>query len=179
MCVQIKPIPAAKTLALINNFIANTTVFFNNFTEVIEDKISTLSNKITDVEILLAVLEAKLNSIPGLDHIEAAKPPPAAASAPAATQAAPTSSSSTTASAPTPSTPAPAPAPTTDNSSSSSSTEAAAAAPEEPPKAPSLADDPDYAPFFRLLKVGVPLFVVQAKASAAGLDPSAFENFTP
>eukprot|EP01033_Poteriospumella_lacustris_P013558 gene13558-9707_t len=179
---KIKPVPAAKTLALINNFIANTTVFFNNFTEVIEDKISTLSNKITDVEILLAVLEAKLNSIPGLDHIEAAKPPPAATSTPAAPQAAPSSSSSSTASAPTPSTPAPAPAqapaPTTDNSSSSS-TETAAAAPEEPPKAPSLADDPDYAPFFRLLKVGVPLFVVQAKASAAGLDPSAFENFNP
>lgn len=120
----------------------------------------------------MAVLEAKLNSVPGLDHIEAAKPPPAPASstpaaAPAATAtAAPTSQSTESAAATTTNAP-------TDN------TAAAAAPVEEAPKAPSLADDPDYAPFFRLLKVGVPIFVVQAKASAAGLDPSAFENFTP
>lgn len=176
-----------KTLVLINNFIASTSVFFNNFTEVIEDKISKLSNKITDVEILLAVLEAKLNSIPGLDHIEAAKAP-----APATSNASSSNpSSSNTSAHSTAASPAPASAPVNANTpqSTESTTAAAAAQPsneasapaaeEEAPKPPSLADDPDYGPFFRLLKVGVPLFVVQAKAAAAGLDPSAFENFTP
>lgn len=173
---QIKPIPVSKTLTLVNNFVANTTVFFNNFTEIIEKKISKVSNKITEVEILLAVLEAKLNSVPGLENIDAK----AAATAP---QAVPKPTEPPVSSA-TPAPPAPvhlavsSSPPPPDTASGGKS--GGVPEPEvEEVKAPSLADDPDYAQFIRLLKVGVPMFVVQAKATAAGLDPSKLEPFAP
>ena len=35
---------------------------------------------------------------------------------------------------------------------------------------------PDYQPFFKMLKVGVPMPVVQMKCSAAGLDGNLIEN---
>lgn len=169
-------------MILVNNFVANTTVFFNNFTEIIEKKISKVSNKITEVEILLAVLEAKLNSVPGLESIDtkAAATAPQAAPKPAeppigsATSAPPAPAPPAASSAP--------PPPPSDSGKSGAAPEPAAVAPEpevEEVKAPSLADDPDYAQFIRLLKVGVPLFVVQAKAAAAGLDPSKLEPFAP
>ena len=89
-------VPIASTLLLINNFIANSTVFLNryiyilyilnyilfllliyiyifiiiySFAESCEKRICTVSNNITKLEILLAVLEAKLNSIPGINLI--------------------------------------------------------------------------------------------------------------
>ena len=37
-------------------------------------------------------------------------------------------------------------------------------------------EHPDYLPFFKMLKVGVPMPVVQMKCSAAGLDGSLLEN---
>jgi len=37
-------------------------------------------------------------------------------------------------------------------------------------------DHPAYAPFFKMLKVGVPLPVVSGKMSAAGLDPSLLDT---
>ena len=37
-------------------------------------------------------------------------------------------------------------------------------------------EHPDYQPFFKMLKVGVPMPVVQMKCSAAGLDGNLIEN---
>ena len=37
-------------------------------------------------------------------------------------------------------------------------------------------DHPGYEPFFKMLRVGVPMAVVQMKCSAAGLDGSLIEN---
>lgn len=161
-----------------NNFIANTTVFFNTFAENIEEKISKVSNKITEVEILLAVLEAKLNSVPGLDNIEPAQPPPQASSTTEPSSFSGTNSNSQNNTANSSSTAA---APSSGTSAAAASAPAEKGPEEEPPAAvpaaPSLADDPDYGPFCRLLKVGVPMFVVQAKAAAAGLDASRFDSF--
>lgn len=64
---RIKPVTLQKTLLLINNFVVNTSIFLNSFSESCEKKISAVSSKVTELEILLAVLEAKLNSIPGLE----------------------------------------------------------------------------------------------------------------
>ena len=41
-----------------------------------------------------------------------------------------------------------------------------------PPPKMTVAEDPDYAPFFRMLKVGVPMQAVQNKVAMAGLDAS-------
>ncbi|KAJ1426907.1 WASH complex, subunit CCDC53 [Ochromonadaceae sp. CCMP2298] len=149
----IKPVPIQKTLLLINNFIANTADFFNTFSETVEKKISNVSKKITELETLLAVLEAKLNSVPGIDSA-AAPAPTAGASAPIPT--APTAQADSAPLAP-------------------ASPPVVAPPVEEAPPTDSrvaVCEHPLYLPFFKLLKVGVPSFVVQKKVEAAGLDPS-------
>ena len=66
----------------------NTASFFNTFAETVEKKITVTSNKITELEILLAVLEEKLNSVPGLE-VDSTPPPTASTtSAPQSTTAA-------------------------------------------------------------------------------------------
>ncbi|KAL3663934.1 hypothetical protein V7S43_010823 [Phytophthora oleae] len=68
---QLPSIPAAKSLLLINNFVANTTRFLNHFAHECEERITRVSDNVTRVEILLAILEAKLNSIPDLSVTDA------------------------------------------------------------------------------------------------------------
>ncbi|KAL4166486.1 hypothetical protein KRP22_013744 [Phytophthora ramorum] len=68
---QLPSIPAAKSLLLINNFVANTTRFLNHFAHECEERITRVSDNVTRVEILLAILEAKLNSIPDLSVSDA------------------------------------------------------------------------------------------------------------
>lgn len=63
---QLPMIPMPKSLLLINNFVVNTTRFLNHFAYECEDRISRVSSNLTRVEVMLAILEAKLNSIPDL-----------------------------------------------------------------------------------------------------------------
>lgn len=159
---------------MINNFICNTSEFFNAFSETIEKKISNVSNKVTELEILLSVLEAKLNSVPGLEFTADDLPETAPASAPAAAPATPAASAPSSQPPPPGSAAAPAAA------TPSAEAPAAAAAAPEPAGVPAgmvkAQDHPDYASFFKLLKVGVPPFVVQAKVSAAGLNPALIDT---
>jgi hypothetical protein len=154
---KIKPIPIQKSLALVNNFVLNTALFLNTFTETIENKILQTSNKITQLEILLSVLEAKLNSVPGLDS-----------SLPAPSSSSSTSQPNNTASS-------------INSSQHVASNESLAVAdpveqqqPEQQSMEPQIPEE--YASYVRMIKVGVPKFVVQAKAAAAGLDPNVLEN---
>jgi Ca2+-binding EF-hand superfamily protein len=150
--IQIKPIPIHKTLLLVNNFVVSTSAFINEFAEACETKISGVSSKINELEILLAVLEAKLGSIPGLDSVGAATNlPPLQKEAEV-----------------------PANLPTVPNAAPEPAV-AAAPAPAASAGGPPIKDDPEYAPFFKMLKVGVPMPVVQQKVAASGLDPSLLE----
>jgi Ca2+-binding EF-hand superfamily protein len=139
-------------LLLINNFVVSTSAFINEFAEACETKISGVSSKINELEILLAVLEAKLGSIPGLDSVGAATNlPPLQKEAEV-----------------------PANLPTVPNAAPEPAV-AAAPAPAASAGGPPIKDDPEYAPFFKMLKVGVPMPVVQQKVAASGLDPSLLE----
>ena len=60
----IKPVPLQKTLILVNNFLVHTADLFNSFSSTVEDKISNISSKITELEILLSVLDVELKSTP-------------------------------------------------------------------------------------------------------------------
>lgn len=60
---QIKAVPIQKTILAVNNFIVNTTIFLNNFSNDCEGKFIKISSRITDLETLLMIFEAKLNSI--------------------------------------------------------------------------------------------------------------------
>jgi len=87
-------------------------------------------------------MEAKLNSIPGLEdelgQENAAVPVPS----------------------------------TTNLSLTENSTENVPSATLVPSEGIKASDHPEYAQFFKLLKLGVPVTVVQAKVIAANLDPS-------
>ena len=161
-----RPVPIQQTLLLLNNFITNTTVFLSEFSDSCEKKISKVSAKINEIEITMAVLEAKLNSIPGLEFNSGDLPP---ASAPPVEQAAPAPAASDM---PLPDVPSAAPA-------AEAPTEAA---PEPEASGPSLPegmvhakDHPDYAKFFKLVKLGVPGPVIAAKMRAEDLDDSCLD----
>ena len=129
---KVKSLPIQKSLLLINNFVINTTKFLNAFSETCEKKISQVSSKATALEIMLAILEAKLNSIPDLDVVSS---PPPQSQAPSSSheQAQPTPSTDTS------STQAP------QTTASSSSSVAAATEPEQiEPAGTSAKDDPAY-----------------------------------
>jgi hypothetical protein len=72
--MQIKPIPIQTTLLFVNNFVVNTTKFLNTFSEACDIKLTNISTKINNLDIVLSVLEAKLNSVPGLETDDI--PPP-------------------------------------------------------------------------------------------------------
>ena len=73
---QVDPVPYKTTLAFINNFVINTTQFVNRFSYLAEQKLSDVSRDIHRLEITMSILEAKLDSIPGLENITAADLPP-------------------------------------------------------------------------------------------------------
>lgn len=135
-------------MILINNFVANTSDFFNTFSESVEKKISNVSNRITELEILLSFMEAKLHSIPGIED------------GPALETSTPNINTSVGDTAP---------------FLESTSLDNSVPSPKE--KIGVRADEhPDYLQFFKLLKLGVPLSVIQAKIIAANLDPEVINH---
>ena len=136
---------------MINNFVINTASFLNTFTESIENKLSTTATKLTQLEILLSVLEAKLNSVPGLESISPVR-----------------SSSHTTAES------------SNSNNNNNSPPDVSQQATSEVLAQTTTGTLPEeYQPFLKMIKVGIPKFVAQAKAAAAGLDPALLEDYTP
>ena len=144
-----------KTVMLINNFVLNTTSFLNDFTNTCEKKLVTVSGKITELEILLAVMEAKLNSIPDVDGtVPNTIPAPQTISSPDSGIPPPTTTAQ-------------------DNvpAVAASSGEVAPPPPEAAPVDTGMIavkDHPDYKPFAKLLKVGVPPPAAKIKLNAAG-----------
>ncbi len=166
---MMKPLPMQTTTLLVNQFIVQTTHFLNSFSETLEKKIAHISSRVTELEILMSVFEAKINSVAGMG-LDTAALPDTTANAPAA--AAPAASAPPSASLPSVSggapsaaaTPAPAPA------------AAPAPAPAPAPAGPVVKDDPNYSKFFKMLKVGVPMPVIEGKMRAEGLDPKYLET---
>eukprot|EP00211_Chloroparvula_japonica_P011634 CAMPEP_0119142342 /NCGR_PEP_ID=MMETSP1310-20130426/32465_1 /TAXON_ID=464262 /ORGANISM="Genus nov. species nov., Strain RCC2339" /LENGTH=83 /DNA_ID=CAMNT_0007133871 /DNA_START=66 /DNA_END=313 /DNA_ORIENTATION=+ len=72
---KVAPVAHHKTVALINNFVIDTTEFLNKFSFLCERKLLSVSEDIHRIEVTLAVLEAKLASLPELDGVTAAEVP--------------------------------------------------------------------------------------------------------
>ena len=169
------PVPQVKVVMLVNNFITNTVQFLNVFAASCEEKLSGVAQRISGVELTLALLEAKLNSVPGVADVApvAAREPAAAAPPPPAADdddAAAAEGALVAAAA-------------THATFDDEGDEGAAAA-DEAPADDEPADDgmicikdhPDYASFFRLQKLGVPEPQIRMKMSAEGADPDMIED---
>jgi WASH complex subunit CCDC53 len=68
---RIKGIPPRKTMVLLNHFIASSVSFLNHFHGAADRKLCDVSRNISRLEIKLAILEAKLKSIAGIENIKA------------------------------------------------------------------------------------------------------------
>eukprot|EP00698_Gefionella_okellyi_P022738 TRINITY_DN7578_c0_g1_i1.p2 TRINITY_DN7578_c0_g1~~TRINITY_DN7578_c0_g1_i1.p2 ORF type:complete len:170 (+),score=30.36 TRINITY_DN7578_c0_g1_i1:38-547(+) len=96
---QVDPVPHHKTVALVNNFLIQTTQFLNRFATLCEEKLNTTATHLRRLEITTTILEQKLDSIKWLSsepsaQLEATQElpsavPQAAAAAPAPVAAAP------------------------------------------------------------------------------------------
>ena len=80
---RVTPINQKRIVAFLNCFVTSCVAFLNRFSVTCERKLMTLNDKLTKLESSLSILEAKLNSVPGLDDIVLidSKPPPVLAEA--------------------------------------------------------------------------------------------------
>ena len=59
-----EPVPFKKTSTLVNYFIINTAQFLNAFTQVAETKLHDVDERLDEIEQILSLYEAKLESVP-------------------------------------------------------------------------------------------------------------------
>ena len=92
---RLQPVPVQKTLLMINHFSVSTVTFLNQFVRTVDERLEVFSKSMDKLDVLLAILEAKLEKIEG-------PPAPAPAPAPAAAtaEATPASQGTATAAAP-------------------------------------------------------------------------------
>ncbi|NWZ40619.1 WASC3 protein, partial [Brachypodius atriceps] len=67
---KVPAIQQKRTVAFLNQFVVHTVQFLNRFSTVCEEKLSTLSLRIQQIETTLNILDAKLSSIPGLEDVK-------------------------------------------------------------------------------------------------------------
>nr|XP_018672724.1 WASH complex subunit 3-like [Ciona intestinalis] len=154
--VDLNKIPALnhrRSVTFMNHFITHTSNFLNNFAAVTDEQLAKQSLEMQKLEIALKILEAKLDSIPGLDDV---KPKPK----PNEPQENPASEDQKTA-------------------SSEAPPPAAPDAEEEPPVVENfikVKDDPRYAKYLKMVMVGVPKPAIANKMRLDGLDPALLDT---
>ncbi|KAM7180437.1 WASH complex subunit 3 isoform 1-T1 [Macrochelys suwanniensis] len=160
---KVPAIQQKRTVAFLNQFVVHTVQFLNRFSTVCEEKLSALSLRIQQIETTLNILDAKLSSIPGLEDV---KFEVSSANMNSVTNG-------------------PVLQATTDQHSVSVSphseqnsiheigqqkTEAAAE------NVMTVAKDPRYARYLKMVQVGVPVMAIRNKMISEGLDPDLLET---
>lgn len=166
--VDLTKVPAIqqrRIVAYLNQFVVHTVRFLNRFSIVCEEKLANISLRIQQIETTLCILEAKLSSIPGLEDVtvDGLGPRPSAqANGPSVAD-----QSQTDGSPAEPTQVVNAPAPST----------------AEPPKPEvpaenvmSVAKDPRYARYLKMVQVGVPVMAIRNKMVMEGLDPNLLDT---
>ena len=157
-----RPIPHRKLLVLLNQFTVTTTRFLNRFANQCDDCLSRVSTDLSNLETTLAILETKLSSVPGLEGAAAAADtsaiPAVAPEQPSAQPVQPAGAGDPTAAPPQPSGQPP------------------AAASPAPPSGPPAKEDPDYARYFKLIRLGMPLEQVKLKCESEGYNPNVLDH---
>mmetsp|Transcript_28829 Transcript_28829/g.50736 ORF Transcript_28829/g.50736 Transcript_28829/m.50736 type:complete len:433 (+) Transcript_28829:201-1499(+) len=172
---KIEAIPSRKVLMIVNHFVVSTTDFVNKLLVHAEQKLARISLDVQRLEILLRILEGKLDSIDWLQG-QVKKDAPAdsnAAPASAASASVPPPPSGVPAppSGAVPPTPGVPPPPGSAPGAPAAPAPAAAAPPPAVEAGPKLKDDPRFVKYFRMVKLGVPPPVVEMKMKTEGFDP--------
>lgn len=166
--VDLTKVPAIqqrRVVAYLNQFVVHTVRFLNRFSTVCEEKLSNISLRIQQIETTLCILEAKLSSIPGLEDVTVdglSQRQPAQSNGPTA------ASQSQTKSPPAVSLPPPEP---TQAAPEPAATQKAAAE-----NVMTVAKDPRYARYLKMVQVGVPVMAIRNKMVLEGLDPNLLDT---
>uniref|UniRef100_A0A3P9KT97 WASH complex subunit 3 n=1 Tax=Oryzias latipes TaxID=8090 RepID=A0A3P9KT97_ORYLA len=167
--VDLTKVPAIqqrRIVAYLNQFVVHTVRFLNRFSTVCEEKLANISLRIQQIDTTLCILEAKLASIPGLEDV---------------TVDGLNQQHSVQTNGPTPTSQI-----QTDGSSvgavpSSVPQESREEAPEQKAAAVAenvltVAKDPRYARYLKMVQVGVPVMAIRNKMILEGLDPSLLDT---
>ncbi|XP_053271124.1 WASH complex subunit 3 [Pleuronectes platessa] len=174
--VDLTKVPAIqqrRIVAYLNQFVVHTVRFLNRFSTVCEEKLANISLRIQQIETTLSILEAKLSSIPGLEDVTIegiGQQPP---QQPTVQANGPTAATQSQASGP-PAETLPPPQPT-------QTVQEAAPTQKPVPEAAAenvltVAKDPRYARYLKMVQVGVPVMAIRNKMVLEGLDSSLLDT---
>lgn len=165
---KVAPVEHGKTLGFVNNFVVDTIEFLNRFSNVCDQRLNEVSNSLQKLEITMAILESKLISIPGLESVTA----DTVIQTPATNQIASDE-------------PPPMPPPVEDDEvdpvpylgEPDVDGEIPVPAPEE--NRITNREDPRYAKYFKMQRIGIAEPNIIAKMKSEGIDPSilSYVNF--
>ncbi|XP_068573450.1 WASH complex subunit 3 [Cebidichthys violaceus] len=168
--VDLTKVPAIqqrRVVAYLNQFVVHTVRFLNRFSTVCEEKLANISLRIQQIETTLCILEAKLSSIPGLEDVTIDG---ISQRRPAQTNG-PTTASQSQADGPAAGTlPPPEPAQTAPEPAATPKAEASAE------NVMTVAKDPRYARYLKMVQVGVPVMAIKNKMVLEGLDPNLLDT---
>ncbi|XP_018412146.1 PREDICTED: WASH complex subunit CCDC53 isoform X2 [Nanorana parkeri] len=160
---KVPAIQQKRTVAFLNQFVVHTVQFLNRFSTVCEEKLSALSLRIQQIEITLNILDAKLSSIPGLEDVKAE------------TQLLPTNL--TNGHVPSqPDTESLTVSPQSDVVQQNSMNDNASQKEVQTDSVATVAKDPRYARYLKMVQVGVPVMAIRNKMIAEGLNPDLLET---
>lgn len=168
--VDLTKVPAIqqrRVVAYLNQFVVHTVRFLNRFSTVCEEKLANISLRIQQIETTLCILEAKLSSIPGLEDVTIdglSQRQPAQANGP--TTASPSQTDGPAAGT----LPPPEPTQTAPEPAATPKVEAAAE------NVMTVAKDPRYARYLKMVQVGVPVMAIKNKMVLEGLDPNLLDT---
>ncbi|XP_067283299.1 WASH complex subunit 3 [Pseudorasbora parva] len=157
---KVPAIQQRRIVAFLNQFIVHTVRFLNRFSTVCEEKLATVSLRIQQIETTLSILEAKLASIPGLEEVtvDGVRPRPSAETNGPAVNGGRATGALVEA---------------------SQHTQVAPQEPKEEVPAENImtvAKDPRYARYLKMVQVGVPVMAIKNKMVLEGLDPSLLDT---
>eukprot|EP00485_Elphidium_margaritaceum_P001766 CAMPEP_0202694540 /NCGR_PEP_ID=MMETSP1385-20130828/8376_1 /ASSEMBLY_ACC=CAM_ASM_000861 /TAXON_ID=933848 /ORGANISM="Elphidium margaritaceum" /LENGTH=293 /DNA_ID=CAMNT_0049350407 /DNA_START=88 /DNA_END=969 /DNA_ORIENTATION=- len=164
----LQPVPVKKTLLVVNTFVVNTAAFLNTFVTTCESKLHKIHTDIQRMESTMLLLESKLSSIDWLRSAEQGQAPVI----PKIDESWETTEFKENAPPPPLKTegqeesmqPQQQQPSSTDNNNESNEPEA----PSQPAEDP-LRSDPTVAPFFKMLKFGVPEGAARSKMAREGI----------
>ncbi|XP_044533787.1 WASH complex subunit 3 [Gracilinanus agilis] len=157
---KVPAIQQKRTVAFLNQFVVHTVQFLNRFSTVCEEKLSALSLRIQQIETTLNILDAKLSSIPGLEDVKFEISTATVNSVTNGPEATPGQQSSLS------------PQSEQNNTQDTGPQKCEAAAEH----ILTVAKDPRYARYLKMVQVGVPVMAIRNKMISEGLDPDLLEK---
>ncbi|XP_041725080.2 WASH complex subunit 3 isoform X2 [Coregonus clupeaformis] len=164
---KVPAIQQRRVVAYLNQFIVHTVRFLNRFSTVCEEKLASISLRIQQIETTLSILEAKLSSIPGLEDVRVegvGQRPATEANGPVAVVVPSQPETPIAVAVPLP------------------PSEASPSIPEPRPAEAAgecwmtVAKDPRYARYLKMVQVGVPVMAIKNKMVQEGLDPNLLDT---